>query len=221
MSFVNSIVSEEDAQFELYGNYKIWWNWTGPWSTFYYTSTLVRKAIKDYIAQSKKDGFHDETVHFIWAGVEANDRHWGRPGYRTEIIHIFYKVMIEHGIDKPFMITFLMRWRSKCVTKEDCEAAYNSQYRDSIGDNLEKFITDLKNNNYGFQNAGLDSKDAYDCFHYAMLTRQEEKEIQNPDSDFLWSFFDDNPDVPKTEMAKSDSKHKYVRSRCVRVTYII
>ena len=129
--------------------------------------------------------------------------------------------MIEHAIDKPFMITFLTGSRSECVTKEDCEAAYNSQYRDSIGDNLEKFITDLKNNNYGFQNAGLDSKDAYDCFHYAMLTRQEEKEIKNPVSDFLATFESMNPDVPKTEMAKSDSKHKYVRSDCVRATYII
>ena len=60
------------------------------------------------------------------------------------------------------MITFLRRRRFQCQTKEDCEAAYNSQYGpekdyDSIGDNLENFIEDLKNNKYGFQNAGLDS----------------------------------------------------------------
>ena len=54
-----------------------------------------------------------------------------------------------------------------------------------------------------------------------MLTDQEEKEIQNPDSDFLVTFPNTNPDVPKAEMAKSDSKHKYVRSFCVRSTYII
>ena len=134
--------------------------------------------------------------------------------------------MIEHGIDKPFMITFLGRWRSKCKTKEDCKAAYNSQCgpdkkKYSIGDHLEDFITDLKNNKYTFQNTGLDSEDLNVCFHYAMLTSKEEKEIQNPDSDFLLTFFDDNPDVPKTEMAKSDSKHKYVSSICKRVTYII
>ena len=134
--------------------------------------------------------------------------------------------MIEYGIYKPFMITFFGRRRFKCETKEDFEAAYNSWHgpyknKDSMGDNLEIFITDLKNNKYCFQNVGLDSKDAYDCFHYAMLTSQEEKEIKNPDSDFLWTFYDSNPDVPMTEMAKSDSKHKYVRSRCIRVTYII
>ena len=217
MSFVNTIVSEENAQFEVFGHYKIWWNSIGIWSTYYYTLTLVRKAVKDYIA----DGFHDETVHFIWASYEAGDRCHGKTGYRAEIIHIFYKVMIEHGIDKPFMITFLGRYRSNCETKEDCVAAYNSQYRGSIGDNLENFIIDLNNNKYGFQNAGLDSKDAHDCFHYAMLTRQEEKEIKNPVSDFLATFESMNPDVPKTEMAKSDSKHKYVRSDCVRATYII
>ena len=134
--------------------------------------------------------------------------------------------MIEHGIDQPFMITFLGRWRSECEIKEDCEAAYNSQCgpdnnKDSIWDHLEDFITDLKNNKYSFQNTGLDSEDLNVCFHYAMLNSKEEKEIQNPDSDFLLTFFDDNPDVPKTKMAKSDSKHKYVSSICKRVTYII
>ena len=166
--------------------------------------------------RSEKDGFNDETVHFIWAGSEALS-----DVFQAEIIHIFYKVMIEHGIDKPFMITFLGGYRSKCKTKEDFEADFNSRYSDSIGDNFENFITDLKNNKYGFQNAGLDSMDSSYCFHYAMLTGQEEKDLQNPDSDLLLTFQSKNPDVPKTEMAKSDSKHKYVHSECTRVTYII
>ena len=186
---------------------------------------------------SEKDGFHDETVHFIWAGYEANDHCFRKSGYRAEIIQIFYKVMMEHGIDKPFMITFLWRMRVKCETKEDYETAHYSPChintpwpwgtygtdndKDSIGDHLENFITDLKNNKYCFENAGLDSMDTNGCFHFAMLTDQEEKEIQNPDSDFLVTFPNLNPDVPKTEMAKSDSKHKYVRSFCVRSTYII
>ena len=59
------------------------------------------------------------------------------------------------------------------------------------------------------------------CFHFAMLTDQEEKDIKNPDSDFLHTFWKSNPDVPKNEMAKSDSNHKYVRSYCIRATYII
>ena len=54
MSFVNAIVSEEDDQFELYGHYKIWWEFGGIWSTYYYTYTLVQKAVKDYIIQSKQ-----------------------------------------------------------------------------------------------------------------------------------------------------------------------
>ena len=53
MSFVNAFVSEEDAQIELYGHYNIWWGWGGIWSTYYYTDSLVRKAVKDYIEQSK------------------------------------------------------------------------------------------------------------------------------------------------------------------------
>ena len=75
---------------------------------------------------SEKDGFHDETVHFIWAGYEANDHCFRKSGYRAEIIQIFYKVMMEHGIDKPFMITFLWRMRVKCETKEDYETAHYS-----------------------------------------------------------------------------------------------
>ena len=134
--------------------------------------------------------------------------------------------MIEHGINKPFMITFLRRRRMQCKTQEDFEAAYNSQYgidkdKDSIADNLDNFIMDLKNNKYCFENAGLDSEDSNDCFHFAKLTSKEEQEIQNPNSDFVDTFWKRNPDVPKTEMAKSDSKHKYVRSECKRVTYII
>ena len=54
MSFVNAIISEEDAQFELYGHYKIWWEYMGIWSTYYCTDTLVRKAVKDYIEQSQQ-----------------------------------------------------------------------------------------------------------------------------------------------------------------------
>ena len=54
MSFVNSIVSKEDDQFELFGYYEIWWTFQGIWSTYYNTKTLVQKAVKDYIAQSKQ-----------------------------------------------------------------------------------------------------------------------------------------------------------------------
>ena len=54
MSFVNSIVSDEDDQFELYGLHNIWWECVGIWSTYYYTKKLIRKAVKDYIEESKK-----------------------------------------------------------------------------------------------------------------------------------------------------------------------
>ena len=54
MSFVNAIVSKEDAQFELYGRFKIWWEGAGMWSTYYYTNNLVRQAVKNYIEQIKQ-----------------------------------------------------------------------------------------------------------------------------------------------------------------------
>ena len=63
MSFINAMVSEEDAQFELNGHYKIWWEFGGIWSTYYYTNTLVRKAVKDYIEQSKQGSGPFSLVH--------------------------------------------------------------------------------------------------------------------------------------------------------------
>ena len=121
-----------------------------------------------------------------------------------------------------------MRTKKQCseILQKLSFISVRSQYgtdkhKDSIGDHLENFISELKSNKYCFENAGLDSMDSYGCFHYAMLTSKEEKEIQNPDSDFLWTFYNPNPDVSKTKMAKSDSKHKYVASYCTRTTYII
>ena len=90
--------------------------------------------------------------------------------------------MIEYGIDKPFMITFLWRQRNKCGTKEDYETAHDSPYhintpwgaygtdknKNSIGDHLENFIADLKTNKFCFENAGLGSMDTNSCFHFAM-----------------------------------------------------
>ena len=55
MSLVNGFTVEEDAQFELYGHYKIWWECEGIWSTYYYTKTLVQRAVTDYI-QKKGEG---------------------------------------------------------------------------------------------------------------------------------------------------------------------
>ena len=78
-----------------------------------------------------------------------------------------------------------------------------------------------KTNKYCFENAGLDSLEINGCFHYVMLTDQEEKEIKNPDSDYLLTFQSTNSDVPRTEMTKSDSKHMYVRSYCIWSAYII
>ena len=240
MTFINTLVCEEDAQFELYGHHKIWWECEGIWSTYYYTKSLVEKAVKNYIKQCKQDDFNDETIHFIWTGFEANNHCFGRPGYRIEIIHIFYNVMIKHGLHKPFMITFLWRMRGGCMAKEDCEAEFKGQdntrtsllyknvhsvrqssTRTSIGDNLENFIEKIKTNSYSFENAGLESNESYRCFHHAMLTPQEEREIKIPENEFLMTFNCENPDVPAFEIEKSDSNHKYVGSYCVRSTYII
>ena len=127
--------------------------------------------------------------------------------------------MTEYGIHKPFMITFLWRWRNNCKVLEVRDEAYNSKM--SIGENLENFITDIKNNHYKYENKGLESKDRQDSFHFTMLTPQEQRELKILDDEFLQTFLNENPDIPKTEMEKSDSNHKYVHSRGVRVNYII
>ena len=61
--------------------------------------------------------------------------------------------------------------KKKCRVKEEYEAPYNSECktggfspatgecRDSIGDHLENYIEDIKNNKYCFENLGLESND--------------------------------------------------------------
>ena len=54
MSLVNDITIEEDAQMEVIGYHKIWWECEGLWSTYYFTKALVQQAVKDYIKQSEE-----------------------------------------------------------------------------------------------------------------------------------------------------------------------
>ena len=127
--------------------------------------------------------------------------------------------MIEHGIHEPFMITFLYRMRRECKVLEDRDAAYKSGL--SLGDDLENFIIDIKNNNHRYENLGLGSEEKQDYFIYSMLTPSEEKKLEFLDEEFLLKFINLNPDISKDEMAKSDSNKKYAYSRGSRVTYII
>lgn len=109
--------------------------------------------------------------------------------------------------------------RRECKVLEDRDAAYKSGL--SLGEDLENFIIDIKNNNHRYENLGLGSEEKQDFFIYSMLTPSEEKKLEFLDEEFLLKFINLNPDISKDEMAKSDSNKKYAYSHGSRVTYII
>ena len=95
----------------------------------------------------------------------------------------------------------------------------------SLGDDIENFASrsrslGIKFDEISHLNLGLSS------FHLALLKREDQKKIDNENEEFLLTFrdyalFDQNPDVPKAKMEVSESKSKYIISRCERVTFVL
>ena len=54
-----------------------------------------------------------------------------------------------------------------------------------------------------------------------MLSPEEKRKLAISDNDYLKTFHNHDPDIPKAEMAKSESKSKYAFSLCRRATYNI
>ena len=136
------------------------------------------------------------------------------------------------------MLTFLQMQRHHCVSKE----AYDSYYKEggeldeescplgpfiprmeiSLGDDIENFasrsrLLEIESDEIGNLNLGLSS------YHLALLEKEDQKKLTKKNEEFLSTFrdyaeFNTNPDVPKQKMEISESKSKYIISRCERVT---
>ena len=179
----------------------------------------LEKAIQRYAEQSKRDKTDGNPIHFIWA-CRVIDHHG--------ILKTTKDEMARFGL-KRGMVSFLFKERFHCVTKETCEQLYKQggQIRGdkmelSFGDDLEDFLNRIKNNE--IRDHDYDPESWTHTFHLSLLTPDQKRKLAINDIDYNHTFsqyFTRSHDVPKEEMAKSESKSKYAFSKCTRGTYII
>ena len=213
MNCFNRFVAEENDQFEVYAFYRIKMHING-WAK---ALAQIKKAIQKYAEQSKRDKTDKNTVHFIWADHKYD---------LDEILRTIKNEMTRVGLKKG-MVSFLQQHRYRCVTKEKYEQLYENggeidggRTKLSLGDDLEDFLNRIKNNEIHDHELGQEDN-WINTFHLSMLSPEEKRKLAISDNDYLKTFHNHDPDIPKTEMAKSESKSKYAFSLCRRATYII
>ena len=209
MNFFNRFVAEENDQFEVYAFYRI--------KDWVEDEVRIEKAVQKYAEQSKRDKTDTNIVHFIWAGhiYDCDD-----------ILKTIKNEMARFGLKKG-MVSFLQKHRFHCVTKEKYEELYEkggqidgSNMELSLGDDLEDFLNRIKNNEIHGHELGP-GDNLINTFHLSLLSPGQKRKLAINHDDYHKTFHNHDPDVPKKEMAKSESKSKYAFSLCRRGTYII
>ena len=160
---------------------------------------------------------NDMVPHFIYC--------YGYYYTYTEVFEklkeIILKKMQKYGIQSSILTTLSMH-RIYLITKEKSKEAAEGKlkndprwehYEGSINEDLESFINNLQNSN--------EVKDEYvRSFFLPKLTEEELKLVEEKNYEhmmsYLWKF---DADVGIEEMKQSDSKDKYVRSTCNRLTF--
>ena len=120
MSYLNRFVADENDQFEVYAFYRIrvkmrkritdFNNWAKE-----ETALQIKKAVKKYAEQSKRDKPDKYTLHFIWVSYIYDS---------DELLKTIKNAMAKFGLKKG-MISLLHKRRYHCVTKEIYEQLYN------------------------------------------------------------------------------------------------
>jgi len=127
--------------------------------------------------------------------------------------------MRKFGIQSSIVSHLHMR-RVRLVTKEIAKKAAErkvwTNYRGSINDDLERFLSNLQNQ--------TEVKEEYvESFFTPKLTSEEMKLVQQGNEEHLRSYQDSfnskNPDVGFEEMQQSNSKSKYVHGHCWRRSF--
>ena len=208
MNLFNRFVADENDQFEVYGVYQI-----GQRND----EVPIERAIQKYAEQSKRDETDTNTIHFVWASQIHDYRY---------ILRTIKDKMAKFGL-KRGMITFLYKYRHHCVTKETYEQLYKQggeingdKMMLSLGDDLEDFLNSIKNNKIYQEDYWINT------FHLSLLSPDQKRRLAINDSlhQLNPSLFDymmfPLHDVPKNEMAKSESKSKYAFSKCTRGTFM-
>ena len=213
MNFFNRFVSEENDQFEVYAFYRI--------NGLVNDEVRIEKAVQKYAEESKQDKADKNTVHFIWAC----------PSFKREYLDLVNSMnneMLRFGLKKG-MISFIEEERYHCITNEECQQLYRQggqiHGKDlwlSFGDDLENFLTQIKNDMHERFTPGIiEFFDLINTFHVSLLSPDQKRNLAMNDRDYNCTFLNLKPDVPKEEMAKSDSKSKYAFSSCSRKTHTI
>ena len=125
---------------------------------------------------------------------------------------------------ESLLLTMLLMQRQNLITKEKTKQYYKETpkmnrksgmrdvklYEGSINDDLETFVTNL-------QNRTVEEESVW-SFCTPKLTKKELKLVEVGDKNHLKTYWKMKPDVDLEEMQKSDSKDKYVKVECRRVT---
>ena len=131
---------------------------------------------------------------------------------------IILKKMGEYGIPSS-LLTMLYMERINLITKEKSKEAaegklkndpYWKHYKGSLNDDLDSFVNNLQNSEE------IDNEYA-ESFFTPKLTKEELKLVEQKNKEHMESYlynYNFRADVDVAEMKKSDSKDKYVHSRC-------
>ena len=127
--------------------------------------------------------------------------------------------MKENKINKV-MVTYIHMYRSELITSEKmlkyCTlqiTADHLQKNRSVNDDFDLFFEDLR--------LGKEPDNFVELYFLPKLTAEELKLVEQKDENFMDTFYTNNPDVEKTEMAASESKSKFVYAWGRRITYTI
>ena len=136
--------------------------------------------------------------------------------------------------------TYVFKEKIEYVTKdtmmEYCHDLQNN-LKNSLGDNVETFMTSLSEENGVVFNSAEDEDSFYhkllalhsmspssadqESIQLKMLTDQEKKKLKNCDPDFIETFDSSQPDISLNEMAQSESNSMFALFACTNRSYTI
>ena len=186
-----------------------------------YLKDIIESARLD-IALEKYARNSDLKPHIIYVGHKFHQNH--------NMIHTLLLEQLKNHAIQSAMITNLLMYKNYLMTKEKMEDFFDfKKYpedmwipRESINDNLENFIEDLRHKK--------EQEHSSETYFVAKLTKEEMEFFQNKNKEhkktyFRWSFSTlpdtSGPDVSVEEMKLSESKSKYVNVQCFRTSSVV
>ena len=125
-------------------------------------------------------------------------------------IHSFETFAVEFGIESA-IFTLLASKKARCCTQEVFEVLYKTdedvdEREDlSIGEDLESLLERIKSGEI-WKDLGPVNHEYKRSFNLQLLTSDEMAKLRQKDESFMQTFSDNDPDIPKETMDKSDSK---------------